>query len=78
MKWSVILLFTVAILQAIVAVPPHKHEHEKHLSKERLKDGIYVGRDSRHYDGGDHHSEFDHEAIIGAFTPSIDFEHLVF
>lgn len=42
------------------------HKHEKHLSKERVKDGNYVPRDGHHHnDLGEHNVEFDHEAIIG-------------
>lgn len=65
MKYSILILFAISILEAIAAVPPHKHEKHSSGSKERIKDGIYQGRDAKHYEDGAHHSEFDHEAIIG-------------
>lgn len=54
----------------------HAHKHEKHNSKERLKDGIYAGRDAHHHENGDHNVEFDHEAIIGSLKEAKEFDKL--
>lgn len=48
------------------AASAHIHtQHKGKGSKERLEDGAYSPRDSGHYAGGEHHQEFDHEAILG-------------
>jgi hypothetical protein len=51
------------------AASAHIHtQHGKHKnggSRERVEDGAYSPRDSSHYAGGEHHQEFDHEAILG-------------
>ncbi|XP_023170797.1 reticulocalbin-2 isoform X1 [Drosophila hydei] len=53
------------------------HKHEKHLSKERVKDGSYVPRDGHHHnDLGEHNVEFDHEAIIGNTKDAQEFDTL--
>lgn len=42
------------------------HSHSVNVHKEREVDGAYSPRDHSHYsESGEHHSEFDHEAIIG-------------
>lgn len=44
----------------------HTHQHNKIDSNERMQDGAFSPRDSEHYtDEGEHHHEFDHEAILG-------------
>jgi len=40
---------------------PHIHTHHH----EREEDGAYSPRDKSHITHGQHHSEFDHEAILG-------------
>lgn len=57
---TILLLFLIT--EAAVA---HKHVH--HTSKERLEDGAYAPRDVHHHEGGEHRSEFDHEAILGEY-----------
>lgn len=52
----VIGLFSAGLLEA----SPHTHQH-----KERTEDGAFSPRDAGHFDGEDHHTEFDHEAILG-------------
>jgi len=42
---------------------PHIHTHHH----EREEDGAYSPRDKSHIIEGQHHSEFDHEAILGVF-----------
>lgn len=56
-------ILMVSTMPAYAGIAPHKHE--KHTSKERVKDGIYQARDAHHHDNGEHNVEFDHEAIIG-------------
>lgn len=43
----------------------HSHQHNKPASSERTEDGAFSPRDMDHYAGGEHHQEFDHEAILG-------------
>lgn len=65
-----VLVLLVACMIVVNTMPAkagvtHTHKHEKHNSKERLKDGIYAARDAHHLEDGEHNVEFDHEAIIG-------------
>ncbi|KAJ8669614.1 hypothetical protein QAD02_000873 [Eretmocerus hayati] len=53
----------------------HAHQHAK-SSKERLEDGAYSPRDEGHFAGGDHHQEFDHEAILGSVKEAEEFDKL--
>lgn len=68
------LLCAIGILALVGPMPAsgavaNSHKHEKHLSKERVKDGSYVPRDAHHHnDLGEHNVEFDHEAIIGGLS----------
>lgn len=43
---------------------PHIHTHHH---EEREEDGGYSARDKNHIINGQHHSEFDHEAILGVY-----------
>lgn len=44
----------------------HMHQHgSKADSSERTQDGAFSPRDAGHYTEGEHHQEFDHEAILG-------------
>lgn len=54
------------------AATTHKHGG----SKERMQDGSYVARDAHHHDGGEHHTEFDHEAILGSVKEAEEFDNL--
>ena len=45
----------------------HTHTHTVGSSNERTEDGAFSPRDSDHYVDGEHHQEFDHEAILGNF-----------
>lgn len=64
-----ILLFIFTILGSISfgnAASAHIHSHQhKQSSNERTEDGAFSPRDMDHYAGGEHHQEFDHEAILG-------------
>lgn len=44
----------------------HIHTHNHKLDRnERIEDGAFGSRDADHYVDGEHHYEFDHEAILG-------------
>lgn len=72
----------LAILATVGPMPTHgavanSHKHEKHTSKERVKDGIYAPRDAHHHgEHGEHNVEFDHEAIIGNTKEAQEFDTL--
>ncbi|EDW03881.1 reticulocalbin-2 [Drosophila grimshawi] len=76
------LLCTLGILAAVGPMPAigavaNSHKHEKHTSKERVKDGIFIPRDAHHHgDDGEHNVEFDHEAIIGNTKDAQEFDTL--
>lgn len=66
--WLVLLTFVFETRQGKAAV---MHSHSVNQQKERESDGAYSPRDQSHYsDSGEHHSEFDHEAIIGNYYSS--------
>ena len=44
-------------------------------SRERTEDGAYSPRDTGHYQDGEHHQEFDHEAILGEFVLFLRYLH---
>lgn len=44
------------------------HHHTHQTNKERVEDGGFAPRDHEHMKSGEHHSEFDHEAILGNRT----------
>lgn len=49
-----------------IVIPAVMHSHTANLNKEREEDGAYSPRDHGHFsESGEHHSDFDHEAIIG-------------
>ncbi|PNF33751.1 hypothetical protein B7P43_G10217 [Cryptotermes secundus] len=52
---------------------PHIHTHHH---EEREEDGGYSARDKNHILNGQHHSEFDHEAILGSMKEAEEFDHL--
>lgn len=62
----------IVLLSTSIAASPHKHSH----SGERMEDGSYSPRDAHHHDGGEHHSEFDHEAILGSVKDAEEFDNL--
>ncbi|XP_030383374.1 reticulocalbin-2 [Scaptodrosophila lebanonensis] len=78
---SAILLCAVTFIVVAGPMPTHgavaTHKHEKHTSKERVKDGVYVPRDAHHHDEhGEHNVDFDHEAIIGNTKEAQEFDTL--
>ncbi|XP_019871324.2 reticulocalbin-2 isoform X2 [Aethina tumida] len=53
------------------------HSHTNEITKERAEDGAYSPRDHSHFtDSGEHHSEFDHEAILGSHKDAEEYDHL--
>lgn len=59
-------IFLHIVIIASVVSGAVMHSHSNQLHKEREEDGAYSPRDHGHIsDSGEHHSEFDHEAIIG-------------
>lgn len=54
----------------------HTHHHNKPNSSERTEDGAFSPRDMDHYVGGEHHQEFDHEAILGSVKEAEEFDKL--
>lgn len=70
------ILFTLLLVcVSVSAGVPKQHVHGHQHSKERVEDG-HSSRDSGHYEGGEHHSEFDHEAILGSVKEAEEFDHL--
>uniref|UniRef100_A0A0K8SDE8 Reticulocalbin-3 n=1 Tax=Lygus hesperus TaxID=30085 RepID=A0A0K8SDE8_LYGHE len=52
------------------------HHHSHQTNKERVEDGGYLPRDHDHIRSGEHHSEFDHEAILGSVKDAEEYDHL--
>lgn len=61
------LLLTIVLFTGSKAASAHihTHQHNKIEHGERTQDGAYSPKDMGHYADGEHHQEFDHEAIIG-------------
>ncbi|XP_064540826.1 reticulocalbin-2 [Drosophila montana] len=76
------LMCAIGVLAIVGPMPANgavanSHKHEKHLSKERVKDGVYIPRDAHHHSElGEHNVEFDHEAIIGNTKEAQEFDTL--
>uniref|UniRef100_A0A224XT31 Reticulocalbin-3 n=1 Tax=Panstrongylus lignarius TaxID=156445 RepID=A0A224XT31_9HEMI len=75
-KASLLALIVISQLtfEVTPASPAHIHSHQ--LNKERIEDGAYIARDHDHIIDGEHHSEFDHEAILGSVKDAEEFDHL--
>lgn len=76
-----ILLFVIAIFGLFsfgnaASAHIHSHQHNKPGSNERTEDGAFSPRDMDHYAGGEHHQEFDHEAILGSVKEAEEFDKL--
>lgn len=54
----------------LCAANPHIHQHQR--NKEKVEDAW----NSVHYKDGEHHSEFDHEAILGSKKDAQEFDQL--
>ncbi|EAT36886.1 AAEL011076-PA [Aedes aegypti] len=73
--------FLVLLIGVLVvgsqAATTHKHTHHPSGgAKERMEDGSYAPRDAHHMEGDEHHSEFDHEAILGSVKEAEEFDSL--
>ena len=74
---ALVLTLTGVLSLVHAGVPKQPHSHQHQHSKERVEDGSHSPRDAHHYDeGGEHHSEFDHEAILGSVKEAEEFDHL--
>ncbi|EZA61006.1 Reticulocalbin-2 [Ooceraea biroi] len=69
------LAFAVSLPTDVTSAHIHKHQH-KADNNERLEDGAFSPRDSDHYAEGEHHQEFDHEAILGSVKEAEEFDKL--
>uniref|UniRef100_U5ET68 Reticulocalbin-3 n=1 Tax=Corethrella appendiculata TaxID=1370023 RepID=U5ET68_9DIPT len=67
-------IFLLVFLASIISATPHQHSHQ--LNKERTDHGSYNPRDVHHIENGEHHSEFDHEAILGSVKEAEEFDKL--
>lgn len=72
------LVFVLNLVLLVNAGVVHSHSSHSHdVHKERESDGSYSPRDHEHFtDGGDHHNEFDHEAILGSYKEAEEYDHL--
>lgn len=66
----VVVAFLALSVLAVSAGVPHSHHHSH--SKERVEDGAHHHQDA----DGTHHSEFDHEAILGSVKEAEEFDSL--
>ncbi|CAD6228577.1 GSCOCG00006442001-RA-CDS [Cotesia congregata] len=80
----VLRIFTVLVVVCVVQLLPRceaasahirSHQHKTN-GNERLEDGAFSPRDSDHYVDGEHHNEFDHEAILGSVKEAEEFDKL--
>lgn len=58
------------------AASAHIHHHRESFEKERTEDGAFNPRSNNHYVNGEHHQEFDHEAILGSVKAAEEFDKL--
>ncbi|XP_074105543.1 reticulocalbin-2 [Cotesia typhae] len=80
----VLRIFTVLVVVCVVQLLPRcdaasahirSHQHKTN-GNERLEDGAFSPRDNYHYVDGEHHNEFDHEAILGSVKEAEEFDKL--
>jgi hypothetical protein len=62
--WKSMCVVVVVNFLLCDSTPASSHIHTHH-QEEREEDGGYSPRDKTHIVNGHHHSEFDHEAILG-------------
>uniref|UniRef100_A0A4Q8K3B0 Reticulocalbin-3 n=1 Tax=Liphistius thaleban TaxID=1905330 RepID=A0A4Q8K3B0_9ARAC len=70
---NILFLIFVFCLWNVLCSP---HSHNKVDRTKEVEDGVYNSRDHIHYQNGEHHSEFDHEAILGSHNTAEEFDHL--
>lgn len=72
-----ILVILFCLFSISSTSPAAKHAHTHNINQERTQDGSYVHRDHNHIsEDGEHHSEFDHEAILGSVKEAEEFDRL--
>ncbi|CAH1960034.1 unnamed protein product [Acanthoscelides obtectus] len=68
----IFVLFLVNVARGAVV-----HSHTNEINKEREADGAFSPRDHGHFsESGEHHSEFDHEAILGSHKEAEEYDNL--
>lgn len=73
--YRTLVLLLLSLLCVSQAAVMHSHSHS--LNKEREEDGAFSPKDKHHRTGsGEHHSEFDHEAILGSYKEAEEFDQL--
>lgn len=71
------ILLGFIFLCGIAVLRTSAHTHHLHsANKEREADGARSPRDHGHYADGEHHSEFDHEAILGSVKDAEEYDQL--
>ncbi|XP_066598636.1 reticulocalbin-2 [Prorops nasuta] len=71
------ILCNIEIFPHCNAASAHIHTHQHKIDgNERTEDGAFSPRDMDHYIGGEHHQEFDHEAILGSVQEAEEFDKL--
>ncbi|XP_063851639.1 reticulocalbin-2-like isoform X2 [Scylla paramamosain] len=73
-SWGVTVVCAVIVVVAGCVQGHTHHLHNTH--KEREADGSRSPRDHAHYEGGEHHVEFDHEAILGSTKEAEEYDQL--
>lgn len=74
-KFFITFPIICGVLDKTNAGVTHKHVVNQG-SRERTEDGGYSPRDAHHHEGGEHHSEFDHEAILGSVKEAEEYDSL--
>ncbi|XP_014214428.1 reticulocalbin-2 [Copidosoma floridanum] len=75
--FAFLLLLLCVTAHSSQAASAHIHQHKAAGSKERIEDGAFGPGVSKHYgDGQEHHSEFDHEAILGSVKDAEEYDKL--
>lgn len=71
------ILLGFIFLCGIAVLRTSAHTHHLHsANKEREADGARSPRDHGHFADGEHHSEFDHEAILGSVKDAEEYDQL--
>ncbi|XP_064486753.1 reticulocalbin-2-like [Ornithodoros turicata] len=68
--------FYLVLVAVQVICHAHMHAKDDDLNKEREKDGSFASRARNHLDDDEHHSEFDHEAILGDKDAAEEYDQL--
>ncbi|KAG0711410.1 Reticulocalbin-2 [Chionoecetes opilio] len=74
-SWGVPAVVCAVVMVVVGCAEGHTH-HLHNTNKEREADGARSPRDHQHYEGGEHHVEFDHEAILGSTKDAEEYDQL--